>query len=235
MPRGYTCLNVKSPRSFLFIIIANVGSHGTSRSLAAERALADDWYCQSYVEGEGSERPSIPDTAQPPFVVPDSYYLGEKVQSRPELLWYNNVHKFPFTTTCLLLGLLCNNSDSINSNLTCPGDVQLQPLLTVFCSDCTKYGLVVLDISNLDKVKYSIIGFPVYYMAEVFYRGEDIGWDPVKDHLPEKEPDIWLYKYFSYASLEGYPYIYRLEGKLLVNIAALDCISVPRPPVSSQD
>jgi hypothetical protein len=112
----YKCLYSKSPRSFLFSVVANVGPRGASRSLAvayrqgndrdtsasslarvehvvadtlalieilsdpanraplkAERALAEGWYRRSHGgnEAESSERPSIPDTPQPPFVVPD--------------------------------------------------------------------------------------------------------------------------------------------------------------------
>ncbi|KAL4784603.1 hypothetical protein BJX76DRAFT_356838 [Aspergillus varians] len=66
-----------------------------------------------------------------------------------------------------------------------PGDFQLQPLSTVFRGDCTEYGLVVLDISDLNSgVKYGIAAFPVRYMAEVSYRGEGFGWDPVEDPPP---------------------------------------------------
>lgn len=44
----------------------------------------------------------------------------------------------------------------------------------MFRGDYAEYGLVVLDISDLDSgVKYGIVGFPVRYMAEVtFYYKE---------------------------------------------------------------
>lgn len=117
--RGYTCLDTKSPRSFLFAIVANVGPQGTSRPLTvayrqgrdsngdsdisptarveqvvadtlalieilsdpanrapleAERALAKVWYrrqslSQQEDEARSSERPIVPDTPQPPFIV----------------------------------------------------------------------------------------------------------------------------------------------------------------------
>lgn len=289
--RGYTCLSSKTPRSFLFSIVANVGPGGASRSLAvayrqgrdsdippsslervrhvvadarvlieilsdpanrvpleAERALAEDWYRRRsesdvQVERSASERPSVPDTPQPPFVVPDGRDWEEKkkkLQVLPDLQWRDGtLSEFPFTVTCLLLGLLLREDGAR------PGDVQLQPLSTVFRSDCAEYGLVVLDISDLDSgVKHGIFGFPVRYMAEVSYRGEDFGWDPVEDPPPEKEPDIvpisprprvpisvlqWLHKYYPYLpglGLEEDPSILRLEDSPLVDAAALDCMSV---------
>lgn len=219
--------------------------------LEAERALAEDWYRRRsesdvQVERSASERPSVPDTPQPPFVVPDGRDRGEskkkkKLQVLPDLQWRDGtLSEFPFTTTCLLLGLLLLREDGAR-----PGNVQLQPLSTVFRSDCAEYGLVVLDISDLDGgVKHGIFGFPVRYMAEVSYRGEDFGWDPVEDPPPEKEPDIvpisprprvpisvlqWLRKYYPYLpglGLEEDPSVLRLEDSPLVDAAALDCTSV---------
>ncbi|KAJ9478551.1 hypothetical protein VN97_g13187, partial [Penicillium thymicola] len=164
--------------------------------LEAERALAEGWYRRSHGgnEAESSERPSIPDTPQPPFV-------------------------------------------------HAPCDVQLQPLSTVFRGDCTEYGLVVLDISDLDSgVKYGIVGFPVRYMAEVSYHSEEGGWDPVEDPPPKKEPDIvpisprprvplsiirWLRKYCYWMRLKEDPSVLRLEDRPLVDAAALDYIWPP--------
>ncbi|BCS27893.1 uncharacterized protein APUU_60941A [Aspergillus puulaauensis] len=117
-------------------------------------------------------------------------------------------------------------------------DIQFQPLSTVFRADCTEYGLVVLDISDLDSgVKYSIVAFPVDYMAEVPSREKSFSWDPVEDPQPETEPDIilvsprprvplsiarWAGKYYSWSGLEDHLSILRLEERPLVDAAALD-------------
>ncbi|KAI9035018.1 uncharacterized protein KD926_004822 [Aspergillus affinis] len=244
----YTCLDTKSPRSFLFCVVANVGPCGTSRSLAvayrqgrdtrrergqlprihhvvadilalievlsdpanrapleAESALAKIWYSQSQGDNEAdmNHRPSVPDAPQPPFIVPDGkhwWQWEEQVQAaqlRPELPWnYDALSKFPFTTTCLLLGLLRNDCDgdtnTTNQNSVRSGDVQLQPLSTIFRADCTEYGLVVLDISDLNSgVKYGILAFPVCYMADVWCHNP-YDWDPIEDRPPDKEPDTIL-------------------------------------------
>ncbi|KAJ5462506.1 hypothetical protein N7475_007450 [Penicillium sp. IBT 31633x] len=213
--------------------------------LEAERALAEGWYrrCQGANKTESSERPSVPDTPQPPFVMPYDSEQEEEPQILPELPWHDDaLSEFPFITTCLLLGLLRDGGDgdanANNSSSTRPGEVQLQPLSTVFRGDCTEYGLIVLDISDFDSgVKYGIVGFPVRYMADVIVDNEDGGWDPVED--PRLRRSLILYSLARgleshYLSLGGYaknPTYLRLEDRPLVDAAALDCTSVSTPPV----
>ncbi|KAJ5130247.1 uncharacterized protein N7515_006286 [Penicillium bovifimosum] len=202
--------------------------------LEAERALAEDWYRRSQGhEPPIHERPSVPDTAQPPFV--PWYKWREPGQQQPPLPWRDDApSKFPFTATCVLLALLRDTRD----NRTRSGDVQFQPLSTLFRADCTEYGLVILDISDLDSgVKYGIVAFPVNYMAEVSYRGEMIGWDHVEDPQPEKEPDVvlvsprprellpisqWVSKYYYWSGREEASCILKLEERPLADAVALD-------------
>ncbi|GAB1207511.1 hypothetical protein APSETT445_006231 [Aspergillus pseudonomiae] len=204
--------------------------------LEAERALAQDWYRRSpeHHEPPPHERPSVPDTVQPPFVPWNR--RREPVQQQPPLPWRDDgLSRFPFTATCVLLALL---RDDRPADATRPSDVQFQPLSTVFRADCTEYGLVVVDISDLDSgVKYGIVAFPVDYMAEVQSRNKCFGWDPVEDPQPEKEPDVilvsprprvllsisqWAGKYYRWSDLEDHPSILRLEEKQLADAAALD-------------
>ncbi|KAL4860331.1 hypothetical protein BDV12DRAFT_205195 [Aspergillus spectabilis] len=204
--------------------------------LEAERALAEDWYRRSQGGSEvhPTQRPSVPDSVQPPWVPWNK--IGKDLQQRPQLPWRDNLlTEFPFTATCLLLGLLGDSGDG-----DAKADVQLQPLSTVFRGDCLEYGLVVLDISDLDSsAKYGITAFPVRYMAEVQYRDRSNHWDPVEDPPPEKEPDIvpfsprprvllsihqWLRRYYNYNRLNYVPNCRRLGDMPLVDAAALDYI-----------
>ncbi|KAF9894399.1 hypothetical protein FE257_007902 [Aspergillus nanangensis] len=200
--------------------------------LEAERALAADWYRRSPQEPPIQERPSIPDTPQPPFVPWD--HRREPVHQQAPLPWREDGLQFPFIATCVLLALL---RDDRAGNATGPRDIQFQPLSTVFRADCTEYGLVVLDISDLDHVKYGIVASPVDYMADVPSRGEFFDWDPVEDPQPETEPDVvlrsprprvllsitqWVGKYWW--GLKDHPSILRLEERMLVDEAALDYI-----------
>ncbi|KAL4976085.1 hypothetical protein BDW66DRAFT_160006 [Aspergillus desertorum] len=259
MVRGYTTLYSKTPRSFLFAVVSNVGPGGASGPLAvayrqgcdrstamwppervhrvvadtlalldilsdsgnralleAERALAEDYYANK-ADVPINERPSVPDSPQPPYVKPDPCY-SYPVPARPKLPWHDDrLSEFPFTTTCLLL-------------------------------DCNEYGLIILDISDLDSgVKYGIVAFRMHYMAEVLARITPSNWDPIEDPPPLTEPDVvldslrhrvplsihqWLSKYFVGDRLKHEPSVLRLEDRPLVDAAALEYIW---PPELDQD
>jgi hypothetical protein len=207
--------------------------------LEAELALARAWYQPRDDESQeaevpqylGQRRPEFPDTEQPSFSTASSFKAAD---SQPELPWDEALTEFPFTSTCLLLGLLHDDG----SNETRPGDIQLQPLETVFRGTSLEYGMVVLDISNLDQVKYGIVAFPIRYMAEVFYRGEEFGWDPVEDDPPAQEPDavhvevrprvllsiLQNLKTFYYTiNLREESHVLELEQKPLADGRILDC------------
>ncbi|KAL4968563.1 uncharacterized protein BDV14DRAFT_196865 [Aspergillus stella-maris] len=89
--------------------------------LEAEKALAEDWYrwsqSQSQSQSQGADephvnqRPSVPDTPQPKFLAPEGYHWGEQTEPQPLLPWRAEAIEFPFTATCLILGLLREDSD----------------------------------------------------------------------------------------------------------------------------
>ncbi|KAF2828937.1 hypothetical protein CC86DRAFT_453706 [Ophiobolus disseminans] len=221
MPSGYTCLYKKSQRSFLFYITANIGPGGSNRPLAvayrqgndlsrsalsrvtnvandilslvkilsdpanrasleAERTLAEKWYQQ---RDSQSRAPTLPDAPQPPFA---GWQDNWRPIVQPELAQSSTPADFASTAACLVSGLLKDSSR------TRPGDVQLQPLSTIFHGDSLEYGMVVIDISDLAHVEYGIVSFPVCYMAHVEYHSDCGGWDPVEDDPPQKEPDVVL-------------------------------------------
>ncbi|KAJ5240660.1 uncharacterized protein N7469_002251 [Penicillium citrinum] len=203
-------------------------------SLEAERALAEGWYRRSPHEPPVHERPSIPDTAQPPYV--PCFERRVPVQQQAPLPWRDDTpSQFPFIATCVLLALL---RDDRAADATGPGDVQFQPLSTVFRADCAEYGLVVLDISDLARdVQYGIAAFPTHYMATVWDPDENMDWDPVEDDQPERvdvvlgslRPRVplsmaqWVRKYYSWSGLEDHPAILRLEERPVADAATLDC------------
>jgi hypothetical protein len=80
--------------------------------LEVERALAQDWYWRPEAQKENrfTSRPSVPDSVQPLYVPWKK--RRECLQHRPQLPWRDDaLTEFPFTTTCLLLGLLGGNGD----------------------------------------------------------------------------------------------------------------------------
>lgn len=271
MPSGYISLYEKSPRSFLFYVVANVGLGGSTRPLAvayrqghdvsssplsrvenvvndilsvvkilsepanralleAERELATDWYRQRQHADTEPRPQALPDSPQPPFA---GWKEKWKPIVQPKLSPNDTPMEFPSTSTCLVSGLLRS------SKSTRTGDVQLQPLSTPFYGDCLEYGMVLVDISNLERVKYGIVAFPVCYMAQVDYHHEHGGWDPVEDDAPKEEPDIvlvaerprvplsilgYVRKYFPF--WEDDPKVLELQACPYVdNASVLDCES----------
>ncbi|KAM0254535.1 hypothetical protein ACHAQJ_006695 [Trichoderma viride] len=152
-------------------------------AIEAERALAAAWYSSNDHAGLPLQRPEVPDAVQPPFLIRSNSSFDKP---REELPWSHNVREFPFVSTCLMLGLA---SDPVFS--TRPHDVQAQPLATAFRDDQPEYGMVVLDISDMDDIGYGIVSFPFDYMAEV--QPDMYGmYDPIEGERPAQKPDIVL-------------------------------------------
>ncbi|KAJ6156485.1 hypothetical protein N7497_005370 [Penicillium chrysogenum] len=277
MGSGYISVDYKIQRSYLFVVVANVGPGGVSRTLSvayrqhpekynargsgtrvehmvadtlaliailsdpanrapleAEKAIAEDWYRRSH-EPPVNERPSVPDRPQPLYVPPSKRRL--RVEPLPALPWQDEaVRTFPFTATCVLLALLRGD----HRYWTRIGDVQFQPLSTVFRGDCKEYGLIVLDISDLNSgVKYGIAAFNMRYMAQLSWHSYTGGWDPVEDPPPAQEPDVvldlprprellsivqWIGEYYHWSDLKSLHIVEQLELRPLADATSLDYI-----------
>ncbi|WDK18571.1 hypothetical protein CGRA01v4_09856 [Colletotrichum graminicola] len=156
-------------------------THPANRTaLEAERALALAW-CRQGTPGRAyTAEVDVPDAPQPPFEMQYKGHWSERTgkPDRPERPCRPDPCGFPFTSTCLRLAL--TGDDLYHTGY---GDVQEQPLACVFRADKLEYGLVVLDISDLDDVRYGFVAPAVRYTAA------DIGpvWDYVED-LPLARP-----------------------------------------------
>ncbi|CAP93850.1 Pc16g11800 [Penicillium rubens Wisconsin 54-1255] len=288
MGSGYISVDYKIQRSYLFVVVANVGPGGVSRTLSvayrqhpekynargsgtrvehmvadtlaliailsdpanrapleAEKAIAEDWYRRSH-EPPVNERPSVPDRPQPLYVPPSKRRL--RVEPLPALPWQDEaVRTFPFTATCVLLALLRGD----HRYWTRIGDVQFQPLSTVFRGDCKEYGLIVLDISDLNSgVKYGIAAFNMRYMAQLSWHSYTGGWDPVEDPPPAQEPDVvldlprprellsivqWIGEYYHWSDLKSLHIVEQLELRPLADATSLDYIRPPKSTVKPPD
>ncbi|KAF6817148.1 hypothetical protein CSOJ01_02568 [Colletotrichum sojae] len=156
-------------------------THPANRTaLEAERARALAWYHEKTPGAQvGDVEVEVPDAPQPPFDMQYKGHWQERIgkPDRPELPWRPDPCEFPFISTCLRLAL--TGDDLYHTRY---GDVQEQPLGCVFRADKLEYGLVVLDISDLDDVRYGFVAPAVRYTAEI-----GPVWDPVED-LPLSHP-----------------------------------------------
>ncbi|KAK1961879.1 hypothetical protein LY78DRAFT_706182 [Colletotrichum sublineola] len=133
-------------------------------ALEAERAHALAWYRHEPPGRARAADVEVPDAPQPPFEMQYKGHWRERTgrPDRPELPCRPDPCEFPFTSTCLRLAL--TGDDLYHTRY---GDVQEQPLACVFRADKLEYGLVVLDISDLDDVRYGFVAPAVRYTAEI--------------------------------------------------------------------
>lgn len=239
-----------SPRSWLFFVVAELG--GQHRQLAAAQRLGLDTHL-SAVQGaivvraalrivtilsDSSNRIAIQGELS---LAAQAYTQKGLAPRRSEPLplhrkpWDRAMREFPFISTCLMLGAGCDTDRVMNYETTS------ERLGLVYDDASLDYGMVVVDISDLDRVSYGIVAFmawrklitPVatpwpqdevvvsYY--EIVYEQE-----PTIEAERPRRPlsavaymdkvgyqDSWETKYAA-------DFIQRLEKKPLVHIAALE-------------
>ncbi|OIW23584.1 hypothetical protein CONLIGDRAFT_649611 [Coniochaeta ligniaria NRRL 30616] len=197
------------PASWLFYIVASVGPGGSYRQLAVTllEATATSDHCGSnlirpclnivtilsdaanqlaiqgelrlaeefYKDGHKPPRAELPESNASPGIL-------ELEGDGPEHGWDRGLREFPFLSACLLLGA---GYDPVTG---ASYDVRTEPLGTAYRDDNLEYGMVILDISDLDEIRYGIVGFTVHFMADVIVGNDDVGYDPVEDLPPEDDP-----------------------------------------------
>jgi hypothetical protein len=128
-------------------IFADQANHPAVR---AELALAASYYMR---DGDREYRPEpveLPELRQP---------------TRRKRHWdHASVREFPFIAACLLQGVGFDAQAGI-THVACP-----EPLGTVYRDSCIAWGMVVVDITELDAVRYGIVGFGVGLMKLVTSR-----------------------------------------------------------------
>lgn len=203
-------------------------------ALEAELAAAI-WYYRGPHYSE-PDRVDIPDAPQPGFDFSpwrDNWVQKPASPERPELPWPGGTREFPFVSSCLRLAL--HRDDAYGTRL---GDVQEQSLATAFRGDQLEYGMVVVDISDLDSISYGIIDSKVSYVVDIDL-SINMGWDAVESPRPDREPVIQLEESRPRLPLSGTRYMkkyglyhptaamVRLRKKPVVKPTALHCQSTP--------
>jgi hypothetical protein len=124
-----------------------LGDAANRQAILGELALADDFY-----RGGGS-----PQRRDTPYgnrrLVTDDY----ETQIRP---WETSFREFPFLLTCLLLGIAYDPE-----NGSC-FHAQPEPLGVVYKDDSKEYGMAVIDISDLDNIRYGIVAFVIHMLLD---------------------------------------------------------------------
>lgn len=272
-PLYYRSLYSQGPSSFLFYIVARIGSGGDYRPLAvasrtndsdpdneefrgsfvpntcfrvirilcspsnriaieAERSLADSFYKNNTLErvypAEESEI-SAWDILEEAETVEESQYSGHG----------RKIPEFPFLSTCLLVGL------SYDASRCRTHDARLEPLGVAFQDVNMANGMVVIDVSELDSVRYGIVAFTIHHMANIrLHPSEE--WDPAESIKPEDEPELVLEEerlripLSAVEYMDKFRYVHNgsrttwftsMEAIRIIDTAALNCKLAPMLPL----
>lgn len=115
-------------------------------AVRAELALA-----AAYHGGDGGSRPSDVSVE-----LPNLRRYGTPAPERWRPWDHGRVPEFPFIAACLLQGV----GFDPQSGRTCR--TLLEPLGTVYRDSSLEWGMVVVDITDINAVAYGIVGFPVH-------------------------------------------------------------------------
>ncbi|KAF6829514.1 hypothetical protein CPLU01_07920 [Colletotrichum plurivorum] len=165
-------------------------------AIEAERTLAAAEYLRPgrpeppRVEVPGLPQPSLADDmfhGKPQ----DVEQPGERPPSSPPRVdeW---VREYPFISSCLRLALI-RADDEEEDGAAGMDDVQERPLATIFRDDALEYGAVVIDVSDLDDVRYGIVGSKIHYVAATGagFAGT-MGWDFTESYYHGPPPRLFL-------------------------------------------
>ncbi len=123
-------------------VITTLSDPANRTAIQGELALADAAYANRSLAPPPSKLRSID----------RSRIMPEWERERVTRWWNRDVAEFPFIATCLVVsvGQECNARDS---------QVTAGPLGLMYTGDTLQYGMAVVDISDLDRVKYGIVAF----------------------------------------------------------------------------
>ncbi|KFY05267.1 hypothetical protein O988_00130 [Pseudogymnoascus sp. VKM F-3808] len=143
-------------------IITIFSDKANHRAIRAELSLAAGYYVRDGTREYSPELVELPELNRRDFNPTDR---------RRD--WYHaGVREFPFISACLLQGVAFNTQQCY-AHPAFP-----EPLGTVYRDTSIEWGMVVIDITNLDAVSYGIVGFSVGPMTFIGSRYDE-------DHPPD--------------------------------------------------
>ena len=133
-----------------------------------------------------------------------------------------NMPEFPFVSTCLLLGVGLPPSMSMSRS---------GPLGTVYRDKDIRHGLVVVDITDLDNIRFGIIAFTVRLM--VWDEGHEWNLEgPIGTPVPTLENDrprrpLSAAQYIAKFRYDSSPEVSELEKIPPIDVSVMDRKSIP--------
>ncbi|KAK3896541.1 hypothetical protein C8A05DRAFT_39918, partial [Staphylotrichum tortipilum] len=150
-------------------LIAAFSDPANRTALQGELALADAAYAH---HGLAPARSELPAGTDPRIRFPSSSWQHRELARQ---LWNGAMVEFPFFMTCLVVsaGRECNMRGA---------RVTAEPLGRVYSDETLEYGMVVVDISDLDRISYGLVAFGVLLEASMFQSESVL--EPVRPRRP---------------------------------------------------
>ncbi|WYZ35497.1 hypothetical protein EsH8_X_000144 [Colletotrichum jinshuiense] len=163
-------------------VILNLSAPANRAAIKAELGLATEFYAKGddIVARVYLPEPDIEASAELGLLD-----FGDEEENNTERPWDEGLREFPFITTNLLVGL---GYDASRCKAYNP---RTEPLGMAFKDATLHHGMVVIDISDLDKIRYGIVAFTLHHMAEVNVPPHR-HYDPVEDDPPDDDPTPML-------------------------------------------
>ena len=138
-------------------IVTIFSDQANHRAISAELSLAAGYYVRDGNREYSPELVELPDLNRRDF----------NPTGRRRSWYYTGVREFPFISACLLQGVAFNTQQDF-AHPAFP-----EPLGTVYRDTSIEWGMVVIDITNLDAVSYGIVGFSVGPMTFIGSRYDE--------------------------------------------------------------
>ena len=241
------------PQSYLFFIVANVGPSESHRPIAV--ALCQGGYgTQSGIQGHQVTRyclqtinilsdPGNRTAIRVELDLATDFYRNDAEEvllprvrlpelnrwiSSPELdskrfrRWDHSLSQFPFIATCLQVGIGYNPADGSEDAM------RKEPLGTVFYDDTLEYGMVVIDISDLNDIRYGIIGLSIRAAQRAFGSAEQQSLLPEEKHVRRRPLSAieYISKFYPESSGDSLLFsdvVNNLQEHPLITVSTMDC------------
>lgn len=247
---------IVAPQSFLFFIVADVGPNKSHRPVAAVLCQGNHdatqaiktWdmtrYCMQTIDilsdpGNSTAIRAELDLAAefykndtegallPRVRLPELYrWINSPELDAPRFrAWDSSLSQFPVIATCLHLGIGYNPVDGSEDAVT------KESLGTIYNDNTFEYGMVVIDISDLNAIRYGIIGFIIFKSDGDFGTGDERSFPPfVEEDRPRRPLSVndYVNKFHSQSSEDPYTFEdieNRLQEYPLIAVSAMDCKS----------
>lgn len=138
-------------------VITIFSDQANHRAIRAELTLASGYYVRDGNREYSPELVELPDFNRRDF----------NPSGRRRSWYHTSVREFPFISACLLQGVAFDTEQEL-ARPAFP-----EPLGTVYRDTSIEWGMVVIDITNLDAISYGIVGFRVGPMTFIGSRNHE--------------------------------------------------------------